>query len=80
MIATVISATPSEHKAIVLAEQLLKGNQLNLQDIEEAMNQYWQQCGTTDKHYDVGLSAFSRECYKCQSMDTRQAIAKQNQT
>ena len=71
MIATVISAAPTEYKPTVSAEQRLKGNQLKLQDLEEAMSQYWRQSGnsmrkTNEDDYEVGLSAFKGKCYKCQ--------------
>ena len=71
MIATMISVAPSKYKPIVSAEQRLKGNQLKLQDLEEAMSQYWRQSRnsmrkTNEEDYEVGLSSLNGKCYKCQ--------------
>jgi len=71
LIAVVLDAAPDEYKSILTSEQRLKGNRLKLGDLEEVMNQHWQQ--TVNGHQgsangsgkEVALSAFAGTCFNC---------------
>jgi hypothetical protein len=41
IIATVLSAAPAEYKSVLTCEQRLKGTNLTVSDLEEAMHQFY---------------------------------------
>jgi hypothetical protein len=74
----VVFATASEkYHSVLTSEQRTKGDKLTMNDLEDAMNQFWRQGGGSQKKHssddscDMVLAVFLGTCYNCQEKGHR---------
>jgi hypothetical protein len=73
-IATILLAASKEYVTLLTAEQRLKGANLKLDDLQEAMLAQWRQTHNSvdqAKGLEIGLTTFSGICYNCQQTGHR---------
>ena len=56
LIASAMAAAPDQYHSIITSTQITKGNALTLQDVENAMTQYWRVHVGVKEHHDKNSS------------------------
>jgi Zinc knuckle len=71
IVSTVLRAAPQPYKSTITAVQVMRGNQMTMTDLEDAMDLYYRNSINNGKvtsraeEGEVVLSGFTGNCYKC---------------
>ena len=83
LIAVVLNKSTMEYKAVLSAEQRVKGMMCTLEDLESAMNQHWRQIGgheEAERSNEISLAAvnFNGVCFKCGKKGHKASVCPDN--